>query len=175
MNPWLSRIFTVISSRLFNEKRMSSTFSQLYVHIAFAVRGMKPLISKGNEQGVYLFMVRVAEEMGHSVLIINGTSNHVHLLVLLHPASAVADLVREIKRQSSFFINHKLPSKHYFNWDEGYSAFSHSRSHVNSVYKFIEKQKEYHQNVNFREEYLEMEHLREDDVEDDSLFKLKYP
>lgn len=154
---------------------MSASFTQLYVHIIFAVIGKKTTITALHEQEVYHFIEQVTEKQGHEMLIINGTVDHVHLLIKLNPAEAISDLVREIKKQSSYFINHKLPAGKKFNWEKGFRAFTHTRSQVSALYKFIEKQKEYHRNVKFREEYLNLSKQDEDESEELSIFKNRYP
>ena len=153
---------------------MSTTFTQLYVHIIFSVGGKKAILNQNNEAEIYEFIANLVDKLGHKILIINGTSDHIHLLVKLNPALAISDLVREIKKQSSFYINHKLLKKHGFNWEGGYRAFTLTRSQVNTLYKFIEKQKEYHRDVKFREEYLNLQEQNEDEAIDDSIFKYKY-
>lgn len=153
---------------------MSTTFTQLYTHIIFAVSGKKAKITQNIEAEIYEFISNLAEKLGHKILIINGTSNHIHLLVKLNPARAISDMVREIKKQSSFYINHKLLKKSSFNWEGGYRAFTLTRSQVNALFKYIEKQKDYHRNINFREEYLDLQKINEDEEIDDSIFKYKY-
>ena len=150
---------------------MSTTFTQLYAHIIFAVSGKKSKISQNLEAEIYEFISTLAEKLGHKILIINGTSDHIHLLVKLNPALAISDLVREIKKQSSYYINHKLLSKSGFNWEGGYRAFTQPRSQVNALFKYIEKQKEYHRNVKFREEYLVLKKQIEVEEFDDAIFK----
>jgi REP element-mobilizing transposase RayT len=153
---------------------MSTTFTQLYAHIVFSVQGKKSFINQTREAEIYEFITNLVDKLGHKMLIINGTSDHIHLLVKLNPALAISDLVREIKKQSSYFINHKLLKKHGFNWEGGYTAFTQPRSQVNSLFKYIEKQKEYHRNVKFKEEYLDLHKQIEDEVIDDTIFKYKY-
>ncbi|MCF8357549.1 MAG: IS200/IS605 family transposase [Prolixibacteraceae bacterium] len=153
---------------------MSSTFTQLYVHIVFAVQEMEKPVLNDREKEIYQIIQKIIEETGHKTLIINGTDDHIHLLVKLSPSIAISNLVREIKRQSSYYINHHILEHHGFNWQEGYSAFTHNRSQVSAVYKFIEKQKEYHRHKSFKEEYLDIDNLNEDDEPDDTIFKYKY-
>ncbi len=153
---------------------MATTYTQLYVHIIFAVRGEESKLNYYKQLEVYGFIENLIYEMGHKMLIANGPEDHIHILVKINPSISIADLVREIKRQSSFFINHHILKCHGFNWQEGYSAFTHTRSQVNAVYKYIEKQKEYHQDVNFREEYLDLSEIKEDTIIDDTIFKMKY-
>jgi len=152
---------------------MSSTFTQLYAHIIFAVRGKKASISQTYEAEIYEFISTVADKLGHNILIINGTSDHIHLLVKLNPSQPVSDLVREIKKQSSFYINHKILKKHGFNWEGGYSAFTQPRNQVNALFKYIEKQKEYHHDINFREEYLTLQEQKENEPVDEMIFKYR--
>jgi putative transposase len=154
---------------------MSSSFTQLYLHIIFAVGGKKSMLNSANEQEIYHFISQVAEKQGHEILIINGTTDHIHLLVKLNPVEAISDLVREIKKQSSWFINHKLPAGKKFNWEKGFRAYSHTRSQATALYKFIEKQKEYHHNVKFKEEYLHLNDTNDEETDDTSIFKYKYP
>jgi putative transposase len=150
---------------------MSTTFTQLYAHIIFSVQGKKNFLNQNREADIYEFISNLVDKLGHKMLIINGTSDHIHLLVKLNPALAISDLVREIKKQSSFFINHKLLKKHGFNWEGGYTAFTQPRSQVNALFKYIEKQKDYHRNVKFREEYLDLQKIEEDEAIDDTIFK----
>jgi putative transposase len=154
---------------------MSTTFTQLYTHIVFAVGGKKSFLNQNSEAEIYEFISNLAAKLGHELLIVNGTTDHIHLLVKLNPARAISDLVRDIKKQSSYFINHKLTTNKKFNWEKGFRAFTHTRSQVSSLYKFIEKQKEYHRDVKFREEYLSLSIQNEDDNDDISIFKYKYP
>jgi REP element-mobilizing transposase RayT len=153
---------------------MATTYTQLYVHVIFAVHGEESKLNYYKQLEVYGFIDNLIEEMGHKMLIANGTEDHIHILIKINPSVSIASLVREIKRQSSFYINHHILKNHGFNWQEGYSAFTHTRSQVNAVYKYIEKQKDYHQDVNFREEYLNLNEIKEDTIIDDTIFKLKY-
>lgn len=153
---------------------MSETYTQLYAHIIFSVKNNKAFITTGREDTIYECLSEIIEQNGHHTLIIDGTANHVHMLVKLNPAHSISDLVREVKRQSSFFINHHLLNKRKFHWQEGYTAFSHTRSQVNSVYKYIEKQKEYHSKKNFHEEYLDLENLGEEETLNENIFKYKH-
>jgi len=153
---------------------MSDTYTQLFTHIVFSVRKNKPFIVPEREEEIYRCLGGVVEQQGHKTLIIDGTANHVHLLVKLNPARSISDLVREVKRQSSYFINHHLLKKASFRWQEGYCAFSHTRSQVNTVFKYIEKQKELHSDKNFREEYLDLDHLLPEEIIGETIFKYKY-
>ena len=153
---------------------MSETYTQLYAHIIFSVKNNAPFITPNREEEIYGCLGGIIEKNGHHTLIIDGTANHVHMLVKLNPANSISDMVREVKRQSSFFINHHILQKPKFHWQEGYTAFSHTRSQVNAVYKYIEKQKDYHAVKSFHEEYLELGEIIEEETLNETIFKYKH-
>lgn len=98
--------------------------------------------------------------------------DHVHIFVGFKPVMSISDLVREIKAVSSKFINDKRWIKGKFNWQEGYGAFSHSHSQIDSVVKYIRSQKEHHGKQSFKEEYLEM--LKNNDVKYDDKYLFEW-
>lgn len=104
---------------------------------------------------VYKYMAGIIKNKGQKPIIINGVDNHVHVFIGLKPSMALSDLVRDIKNNSSNFINENkwVPEK--FSWQEGYGAFSYSHSQIDRVYKYIQNQEEHHKKLSFREEYLE--------------------
>ncbi len=93
--------------------------------------------------------------MKHKSIIINGISDHVHVFVGLNPAISISDTVHELKRGSSLFINDEKLCKNKFSWQEGYGAFTYSRSHIDNVYKYIQNQEAHHKKITFREEYID--------------------
>lgn len=82
--------------------------------------------------------------------------DHIHAFIGLRPAMSISDLIRDIKNNSSNFINDKKFVKGKFSWQEGYGAFSYSHSHIDNVYKYILNQEEHHKKRTFKEEYLEL-------------------
>ncbi len=82
--------------------------------------------------------------------------NHIHILIGLHPDMSVSDLARDIKAGSSGFINDRKWVQGKFNWQEGFGAFSYSRSQLNKVIKYILSQEEHHRKKTFKEEYLDL-------------------
>lgn len=87
------------------------------------------------------------------MLAINGTSDHVHLLTGLHTTQSMSELMRDVKANSSRWINEKGFLKSRFEWQEGYGAFSYAKSNVSSVIQYIARQKEHHLKMGFAEEY----------------------
>jgi REP element-mobilizing transposase RayT len=108
--------------------------------------------------------------MKHKSLIINGTSNHVHILFGLNPVVSVSDTVHDIKRSSSLFINNEKLCHCRFSWQEGYGGFTYSRSQIADVYYYIENQESHHKKRTFREEYIDILNKNEIDFDQQFLF-----
>ena len=96
--------------------------------------------------------------------------DHIHILIGLKPTMSIADLVREVKANSSKFINEKKITHGKFNWQNGYGAFSYSRSQIQQVYNYIENQEIHHKKKTFREEYLELLERFQISIEKKTLF-----
>ena len=83
-------------------------------------------------------------------------ADHIHVLIGYNPKEALSDLIKEVKRCSSIFINNKKWVKGKFEWQLGYGGFSYSKSQLDKVYKYIENQEKHHKRITFREEYIEL-------------------
>ena len=92
--------------------------------------------------------------MKHKPLIVNGAKDHMHILLGLNPSVSISDTVAGIKKSSTIFINQNRLVMGQFRWQEGYGAFSYSRSELDNVYKYIQNQDKHHARRSFREEYL---------------------
>jgi putative transposase len=133
---------------------MAGTFSQVYIQYVFAVKGRENLIRPAFEADVYKYIAGIVSGKEQKPLAVNGMPDHVHVLVGLRPAMRISDLVRDIKNNSSNFINEKGWLKQKFCWQEGYGAFSYSESSYGKVIDYIKNQKQHHQKTNFQQEYL---------------------
>jgi len=149
---------------------MAGTYSQIYIHIIFAVKGRENLLRKEFREEVFKYISGIIKEKGHKSIIVNGYNDHIHCFVGLKPSKSISDLVRDIKNNSSKFINEKGFLKNKFQWQEGYGAFSYSHSQIKRVYNYILNQENHHGKKSFREEYLEMLNKFEVDYKDDYLF-----
>jgi len=125
---------------------MANTYTQIYIQIVFAVKGRQNLISKENREEVHKFMTGIITNRGQKLFAIFAMPDHVHLLVSMSPTVSISDLVRDIKAGSSKFINEKGWMNEKFNWQEGYGAFSYSKSSIDLVVKYILTQEEHHKN-----------------------------
>jgi REP element-mobilizing transposase RayT len=134
---------------------MPGTFSQIYIQIVFAVKGRENLIAKTWKDELHKYIAGIITNKGQKSIIVNGVSDHIHAFVGLKPAMAISDLVRDIKNNSSNFINENKFVRGKFSWQEGYGAFSYSHSHIEQVYNYILNQEEHHHTKKFKEEYLD--------------------
>jgi len=145
-----------------------STFTQLYIQIVFGVKHRQALIDPAWEDELYKYMTGIIQQKGQKLIAINGTRDHVHILIGMKPTCALSDLVRELKKASSVFIREKNFSRYKFEWQEGFGAFSYSHSSLDNVIRYIDNQKEHHRKSTFKEEYIEF--LKKFNVD----YKLEY-
>jgi putative transposase len=142
---------------------MAGSFSQIYIQVVFAVKCRENLIQRAWKDDLHKYLAGIVREKGHKSIIVNGMPDHIHSFIGLRPFMALSDLVRDMKNNSSNFINdHKLV-KGNFGWQEGYGAFSYSKSDMNNVYQYILNQEIHHQKKTFREEYIQL--LEEFEIE----------
>jgi len=133
---------------------MADVFSQIYIQTVFAVRNRQALIRPSWEEQLYKYMTGIVQGKGHKLIAINGMPDHIHLFIGLKPAEALSDLVREVKKASTAYVNDNKLSPFSFRWQKGYGAFSYSRAHIDRVYHYILNQKEHHRKKTFEEEFL---------------------
>jgi REP element-mobilizing transposase RayT len=117
----------------------------LYVHLVWRTWDSLPLITPEIERRLYRNIQSEAQKMKCTVLALNGSADHVHLLVMLPTTLTVAELMQRVKGVSSHFVNNVLGSLEPFKWQGGYGAFSVSRWDVEKIKKYIQRQKEHHQ------------------------------
>jgi putative transposase len=144
------------------------TFTQMYVHIVFAVQNRDAALREEIRDRVFKYMSGTINNLKHKTIIINGTFNHVHILIGMNPSISTSDTVRDIKRSSSIFINSEKLCPYRFSWQEGYGAFTISRSQIESVYNYIKNQESHHKKISFRDEYIEI--LDTNEIEFDKQF-----
>ena len=133
---------------------LANTFSQIYIQTVFAVSNRQSLIKTEFKEDLYKYITGIVINQGQKLISINGVLDHVHILLGLKPAMALADLVREIKADSSNFINKERFVHGRFSWQEGYGAFSYGHSQLNSIIRYIQNQERHHSRRTFRTEYL---------------------
>jgi len=147
-------------------------FTQLYIHLVFAVKNREAQLEKSIRPRVFEYMSGIITSMGHKSLIVNGVIDHVHILLGLNPLVTISDTVHDVKRSTTLFINKEKLCKGKFAWQEGYGAFTYSRSQIRNVFSYIENQEEHHKKSSFRDEYLAF--LRKFEIEFDERFLFEF-
>lgn len=147
---------------------MPNTYTQIFYHIVFAVKGRANLIHASWKDDMYKYVSGIISNQNQKLYIINGMPDHVHILVSCRPNIALSDLVKEIKEHSSKYINQQGFVKGKFSWQEGFGAFSVSFKNVEQVINYIKNQEEHHHIKTFKEEYLEF--LKEQEISFDEKY-----
>ena len=150
---------------------MANTYSQLYVQIVFAVKGRQNLISNKWKDELYKYITGIVANENQKLIAINGMPDHIHILIGIKPNKALSDLVRDIKANSSRFINEKRWISGKFEWQSGFGAFTYSHSHLANVINYIQHQEEHHQTKTFKEEYIGFLKAFEIDYKDEYVFE----
>jgi REP element-mobilizing transposase RayT len=133
---------------------MAGTFSQIHIQIIFAVKRRENLIDNTWKDELCKYISGIIKGKDQKPIIVNGVADHMHVFMGLRPAKSIADMARDIKNNSSNFINSNKFLKGKFSWQEGYGAFSYSHSQIERVYNYILNQEEHHKKKTFREEYI---------------------
>jgi putative transposase len=149
---------------------MSGTFSQIYIHYVFAVKGRQNLLQKPWREEVFQYISGIINGKNQKPIIVNGVADHVHVFVGLKPSMPISDLVRDIKNNSSNFINERKFIRGKFSWQEGYGVFSYAQSQVETVYQYIANQEEHHKKKTFKDEYIEFLNKYEVEYDEKYLF-----
>jgi REP element-mobilizing transposase RayT len=131
------------------------TFTQQYVHLVFAVKNQDAALTRNIRKRVFEYISGIITAMHHKSIIVNGVSDHVHILIGLNPSISISDTVHGIKRNSSLFINKEKLCIGKFAWQEGYGGFTYSRSQLEHVYNYIQNQEKHHEKSTFKAEYIQ--------------------
>ncbi len=127
----------------------------LYLHLVWATWDRLPLITADIERRLHRYIESEAQKQGCTVLALNGTEDHVHLLVSFPTTITIADLVKQVKGVSSHFVNETLQPASQFKWQGSYGAFTVSRWDVDKIIQYIKRQKEHHANGELVQEFEE--------------------
>ena len=151
---------------------MANTFSQIYIQTVFAVSGRESLIKPTFKEDLYKYIAGIVRNQQQKLIAINGTPDHIHILIGLRPAMALAALVQEIKADSTNFINKRRLLHGRFNWQEGYGAFSYGHSQLDRVIRYIQNQEKHHGRQSFKGEYMSL--LRKFDIGFEEKYVFKF-
>src|SRR5882762_3109574 len=150
---------------------MANTIYQIYIQTVFAVESRQSIIKPDFKEELHKYITGIVRNQGQKLISINGMPDHVHILIGLRPAMALADLVKEIKADSTNFINRNKWVRGRFNWQEGYGAFSYGHSQLDTIIRYIRNQEKHHRRRSLKDEYLAWLKKFEIPFEDKYVFK----
>jgi putative transposase len=151
---------------------MPNTYTQINIQCVFAVKGRESILDKSFRNDLFRYMAGILRNDGSYPLAVGGWKDHVHVFFELQPTMCISDQMRMLKSTSSKWINDMKLTKGHFSWQEGYGAFSYSKSQRNYVIQYIMNQEEHHRKKTFKEEYLEL--LKEFEVKYDEKYLFEF-
>ena len=134
---------------------MANTYTQIYLHVVFAVSGRACAISSEHRDELQKYMTGIVTRKGQKLIAIHCMSDHTHLLLGLKPNIAPSDLIGTIKTGSTNHINEQRWIGCRFSWQEGFGAFSVSHSHLDRVANYIHNQPTHPRRKSFQQEYVQ--------------------
>ncbi len=149
---------------------MADTYSQIYVHLVFSVKGRQSLIQDAWKERMYKYICGIAIGKGQKVYAIGGVADHIHILVSVKPNISISELVRDLKSSSSKWLNEQGFLMGKFEWQNGFGAFTCGHSQLTSVIAYVNNQEMHHKKETFKEEYLKLLHDFEIEYKEQFLF-----
>jgi len=134
---------------------MANTFASLFYHVVFSTKNRVGFIRPEIEERVWAYIGGIANKHKMTAIQVGGAEDHIHALVMAPPTLAPSEVAKYLKGDSSKWIHVQFPDLRGFGWQDGYGAFSVSKSNVPGVVKYIQDQREHHKTRTFQEEYLE--------------------
>ncbi|HKR02627.1 MAG TPA: IS200/IS605 family transposase [Pyrinomonadaceae bacterium] len=133
---------------------MANTYTSLHYHIVFSTKNRVKVIKPAIEQRVWAYIGGIARKQGMTALQVGGVEDHVHALVMTSPIISPSQIAQFLKGDSSRWIHKEFPALRDFEWQDGYGAFTVSKSNLPEVVHYIQQQREHHRRATFQEEYL---------------------
>ena len=150
---------------------MANTYTQCYLHLVFSPKHRESLIKKEWKILLEKYITGIVQTRNHKLLAISAMPDHIHIFLGYNVNDLIPDLVENIKTSSNAWINKEKLSKYKFDWQKGYGAFTHSKSQLDTVVKYILNQEKHHYKKTFQEEYLEILHRNEIDYKEEYIFE----
>ncbi len=151
---------------------MANTYTRIYLHLVFSPMGRQNIIPVKHKEELQKYTTGIIQNRKHKLLAINFMPDHVHIFIGYHPCQPLPDLLRDIKADTSKFINERKWMPGRFQWQEGYGAFSYGQSQIDNVIQYINTQEEHHRISTFRDEYIKF--LEKFDIEYDSRYLFEW-
>ena len=147
---------------------MANTYTSLHYHVVFSTKNRYPWLTLEIEQRVWSFIGGVAREHKMTAIQVGGIEDHIHALVTAPPTICPSEIAKYLKGESSLWIHRQFSGLKSFSWQDGYAAFSVSKSNIQQVIQYIRNQREHHRKKTFREEYVAL--LRANGVDYDERY-----
>jgi REP element-mobilizing transposase RayT len=150
---------------------MANTYTQLHIQLVFAVKFRDALIQKAWQPRLHQYITGIFQKNEHKMLQLNSMPDHIHIFIGLRPDQSISALVQNVKSESSKWIKDNRFCKSAFAWQEGFGAFSYSKSHVDRVIRYIQNQEAHHKRETFLDEYRRLLKAFEIDYDERYIFK----
>ena len=152
---------------------MANTYTQLHIQFVFAVKYRAALIDANWKKRLHQYLTGIFQSNDHKMLQINSMPDHVHIFLGMRPHQSISSLIQNVKAESSKWIKGQDLCRSPFAWQEGYGAFSYSKSHVPDVIRYIQNQEAHHKKEMFLDEYKRL--LKAFEVKYDERYIFKEP
>ena len=150
---------------------MANTYTQLHIQFVFAVKYRAALIQKEWKARLHQYLTGIFQQNDHKMLQVNSMPDHIHIFIGMRPNQSISSLVQNVKTESSKWIKGNKFCKPPFAWQEGFGAFSYSKSHVDRVIRYIQNQEAHHKKETFLDEYRRVLKAFEIEYEEKYIFK----
>jgi putative transposase len=150
---------------------MSNTYTKIHLQFIFAVQYRAALIDNEWKERLHQYITGIFQSNTHKMLAVNSMPDHIHILAGMRPTQSISDIIKNVKSESSKWINENNFHDRSFRWQEGYGAFSYSESHVPGVIRYIQRQEQHHKKATFLDEYKKFLRAFNVDYEERYLFK----
>ena len=150
---------------------MPNTYTQIHIQFVFAVKYRAAIIAPEWKEQLHQYITGIFQNNNHKMLQINSMPDHIHIFIGMRPHQSISALIQNVKTESSKWIKEKKFCKSSFAWQEGYGAFSYSKSHVDNVIRYIQNQEIHHRKENFLDEYKKLLAAFEIGYEEQYIFK----
>jgi len=150
---------------------MPNTYTKLHIQFVFAVKYRTALINKEWKDDLHKYITGIFQNNDHKMLQINSMPDHIHIFIGMRPHQSISALVQNVKTESSKWVKAKKFCNGSFGWQDGYGAFSYSKSHVDDVIRYVQNQEIHHKKQTFLNEYRKMLTLFEVAYDEQYIFK----
>ncbi len=150
---------------------MANTYTQLHIQLVFAVKFRAAMIQKEWKTRLHQYIAGIIQGNKHKVLQINSMPDHIHIFIGLRPDQSISSLVQNVKSESTKWIKENKFCRSAFAWQEGFGAFSYSKSNVDKVIRYIQNQEAHHKKETFLQEYLHILKAFEIEYNEKYIFK----